>query len=1141
MKRKVLTAITVLVLAVIVMTGMLPLLLSSQLFQEKVLERVNASIPGSLQIRRCRVGWLAGLDCQDLRYTDLSQGVDFSARRVTNTQGLLKLLAAPKTLGTLVLDTPEVTLTKRSADQEVRAKDAPARADTDNIGSVADLPDISAKKEPFWENLALEIEVKDGRLRAKNLANELVELAGAMGMTVDLRGGVLRYDLQLLSGAAGKCTLQGKFSLPAHQDAFADTLVGDGKLVFAQLQGHPFLEVLARDDTDLTGDFRLDGGFTYRIAGFSELGLEGNLSAADIALTGGFLGDDTPRLDKIELTLNARRSSGKGWILNALELMSVPVTLNAHGNYGQQATVLETEGQVDMVSLFALLPSTLRLRADTRVTEGLINFSGEVQADAGNVEVEADTVLHGLAGSYQGETFGWNDPIRLQLQGQKNGRDIDIQRLALSSGFMDIVAKGSPAAFSLKGSADLDRLFTELSRLFTIEWRSGGTLNLTATGGRKPEGGVSFQTQLDIADCIVLHKDVQLVPAHPFSLHVQAELPELSGDSPLDFASQVQTYAGTVALDGRRLQRQNNGLSGGFKLGAAVDLERVLPLLQAQGTLPDDTVLSGKLRLDAGGSLTGPTLSLYRLDGALEGFHIQTHGIKYRDPAIRFALNRPPDQPTSPVQVHSLVIADRLADLQGKGIGLPGVNLETRSLDVHHLLLRSALAQITSCSLRVGDWSAPLSTLELESSVNANLASIAGILQQTGQLPVNVFLAGQARADTHLRQVKKGQRLETTLLLDQLTLQRDDKVVIEKQGAEMVMSAEGGLADGDVTLALGIDSAPLTGSATGVLAREQALTLEGALTPDFAELAPMITAVTGLDLNLKGRKEEPFSLLLPLDGGEMRGRGAITAELLAFQGIAVQDLHLPVELEKGVMKLAATGVVNQGDLSFIPQLYIASEPKVLLHPEQHQVLREVELTEPLVDGLLAKIHPLFGVLAEPHGKVSLRLNRLDWPLGAKNADSGVFACTFDVSQVKLDSSGPLREVLRLMKLDSEQLEFRETQFSCEGANGRITCSPIHVHVAGSEMTISGSMGLDKSMDYLLEVPVTKALVGTEGYRVLEGTTIKVPIQGTIGASLVKKKVVQAAVADVLKQAAGRTLKQQVNKALPGIFDKFINR
>ena len=111
------------------------------------------------------------------------------------------------------------------------------------------------------------------------------------------------------------------------------------------------------------------------------------------------------------------------------------------------------------------------------------------------------------------------------------------------------------------------------------------------------------------------------------------------------------------------------------------------------------------------------------------------------------------------------------------------------------------------------------------------------------------------------------------------------------------------------------------------------------------------------------------------------------------------------------------------------------------------------------------------------------------------------------------------------------------EFECR--DGHVRCSPIRLEMGDYSVGISGTMGLDHTLDYYAEIPVTKQMVGGDLYEYLENATIRVPIRGTASNPDLSASVLQEAVADLVKQAAKNMLKKQVeNKAgelLKGLF------
>ena len=172
--------------------------------------------------------------------------------------------------------------------------------------------------------------------------------------------------------------------------------------------------------------------------------------------------------------------------------------------------------------------------------------------------------------------------------------------------------------------------------------------------------------------------------------------------------------------------------------------------------------------------------------------------------------------------------------------------------------------------------------------------------------------------------------------------------------------------------------------------------------------------------------------------------------------------------------------------------------------------------------LLRRMHPLFGILATPTGRIDAGVDSLTWPLRKGGEKDAGFVVIMDTNKVSFGSTGFMREILSGFGLDQEKLRLKDSKIYCTGQDGRITCSPVRILAGDSEMVLSGSVGMDQSLDYLLQVPAGEKLVRKEGDRFPEGTIIRVPIKGTVAKPAIDSK----------KQAAAKVIEKKAGDILP---------
>lgn len=150
------------------------------------------------------------------------------------------------------------------------------------------------------------------------------------------------------------------------------------------------------------------------------------------------------------------------------------------------------------------------------------------------------------------------------------------------------------------------------------------------------------------------------------------------------------------------------------------------------------------------------------------------------------------------------------------------------------------------------------------------------------------------------------------------------------------------------------------------------------------------------------------------------------------------------------------------------------------------------------ESILVRGHPLFGALTTATGRIALRVDDFYWPVAGGGYDA-MFTAVFDVSRVHFASRGVLTEILTSLGISEQPLELKEDKIFCKGEAGRISCLPVVIAISGSEMTLSGSAGMDQDLDYLLEIPVCEGLFDRGKYRTLGDATIRIPLRGTVSA------------------------------------------
>jgi hypothetical protein len=352
--------------------------------------------------------------------------------------------------------------------------------------------------------------------------------------------------------------------------------------------------------------------------------------------------------------------------------------------------------------------------------------------------------------------------------------------------------------------------------------------------------------------------------------------------------------------------------------------------------------------------------------------------------------------------------------------------------------------------------------------------------------------------------------------------------------------------------------------------------LKGRATYDLAKLLERV--VPGTQLRISGRDTQEFWLRGPLfhppiDVAQgvvqevVRGvaqevaltttpRGMLPPELSGMGGLRWQSADvLGVPMGPGLLtaRLGAGTIetdviempVSQGTLRMVPHVYLNNQPP-LLTVDQGQVLTDVSITPGMCQGWLKYVTPLAADATRAEGKFSVQLERAAIPLQQPAASQIQGVIRVDSARV---GPGPLAmEIMNLSEQVQALLERRlpsgttqkpitwvtiprqNTRFQL--ANGRMAHDQFDIVIGDTSVRTSGSVGLDQSLSLVAQVQIQDAwVVGDPRLAWLKGTTVSVPISGTLNRPKLDSRALEQFSAQVLRQTANRLIEEGVNRGL----------
>ena len=227
-------------------------------------------------------------------------------------------------------------------------------------------------------------------------------------------------------------------------------------------------------------------------------------------------------------------------------------------------------------------------------------------------------------------------------------------------------------------------------------------------------------------------------------------------------------------------------------------------------------------------------------------------------------------------------------------------------------------------------------------------------------------------------------------------------------------------------------------------------------------------------------------------------------------------------------------------MRLVPELAVGGRGGgTLILPPRTRLLERVALTQEMLDTLLVNFNPLFQGGRVRSGTVTLDLRSCRIEPGMPPERGVALDMDIALENLKLELGPALRELLGMIKVKTHVYEVKNLPIHVTVRNGRIQADPVRMVIEEQPVIIGGWVAFDGAVNYVIEVPVTERLVGTSAARILKGTSIKIPVTGTVDAPRLDTR----ALGDMLKRAVSEQAVERVGDFLEKLrqeLSKYVN-
>lgn len=1098
-------------LVLLVVLGFLPSILGGTGLVNSMLASSFPDLNGTLQARSASLGWFSPVVLHQVELRDSRKELVATTPRLATDATFASLLFGEERPERLEIEKPELHLVVREG--------------------ISNLEEIFAKY--------LETPASDQPLAVQVTGGTLAVTDAVIARTWKLTGLEFTYSYDpdqpapTAVKASGTVATRppGVFELEAGLAPVAqaaDTAQPAGRFAL-QSKDLP-LDLLSTLGERFAPGIRLEGSLNGKIACSYDpttlaagTSLTGNLVATGLVVTGPALAGDQLQMPQLraqcDLLATGDYLDAKvfhiGCDLGDLELAGRFHLGNLRARQYPQFIrdhIFQTRGELDLAKVAAMLPATMRIRKETQITSGKLQFHLEsALGDAGNTwtgQFEATDVR----AQHQGREIVWTQPVDVQLAAHDTANGPIVDDLVWQSAYLFLQASGTRRNLAASAAMDLDALTRDLSQFVDLNG-----IALTGQGTAQASWTLSQEGRFETA-VEAQFSDFQLAMAgqrnwkEPSLSAAFRAAGRLAAGQPLQLAeASVGLVAGKERLDAVLSEAVDEpSWQGPWPLEVAIrgQLDTWFERARVWGN-PGLETLEGTLDAQGRIALWSKGVSWNGLDLRLANFRMREGAWDIREPSVRFGGDGRWEPAAGRLRLEdfSLQSSDLAARSKEMAVVIPPRGTAT---------IEGAL-EVEGQLDGLQNWLVPVE--------GVRRSAIAGTLQGTAEF--------QLAGGRNIGQID--------LVVDHLALVHPGGRRFDQPRVHLV--GQGRYDRQSQTLEferLLVESQALTAQWTGTteLATGRPVAdLRGSARYDLQKLSELLGAATGgagsaesLPITLAGKGDAPLAWKGPFSLQEGTGRVG-----LAWQSGTVLGFPLgPGQFQ---------GRMTRGVLAVEPLELAVSEGRVFLAPEFHltaapadctlgagPLAQRVRITPRMCNAGLQYIAPVLAGVATAQGRFSIDLERCRFPLG--NPAAGELVGRFTVHDVQVGPGPLVREMAALLGTVSGVQLAREAIVPFRMVQGRIYHERMDLIFPQITVSTSGSVGLDHTLALVAEMPIPPEwLRGRRVTTAMQGQTIRIPIGGTLEKPQLDRRTLEQYTVQFMGRTAENVIHDEVQRGL----------
>ncbi len=1119
-------------LAALLLLWFLPSIVAHTPIIRWAIDTTAADLNGRVTVQAVSLGWLSPIRAQGVCVIDEQRQQVMEVPRAESDRTLAGLLFSRGRLGTFRLVEPKLAVVFQNGssniEQVLAAYFEPSDESTSEVDLALEIVDGSVTVTDVDRGRSWNVEKLQVALRVPG-DNEPMALK-ASGMVANPRQPG-RFDVTLtipLAGLPATDSLRKSLSESIDSDETPTEASAEAPSAAAIMLGlHSeaiplalFEPLLGRisPGTRIGGILTAEVDVTLGGKAASKRRATGKLLARDFYLAMPAMGSDQIRLANVKLDCDASsqdtkliitRSSiecdlGNAAIVGSIDLGEESLAAMP-GSLAAQP--LQLEGAVDLAQLAAMLPGTLQLRPEMKVTSGQVRFTLENQQGENGMTWQGQLVSSELKALDGTREVAWEQPVSINFAAHETVDGPPAGELRCQSDFLKLHAVGTTRQFSADASFSLDRLAEQLGQFVDL-----GPLGLSGGGWshftwqQAPEG--SFETEIELH---VSKLNVAIPNRQPWREPELVLLAKGSGhtdfgtDTQVEMAS-VQVVAGAERLEAR-LVRPVLELRDGGSWPVAIQIQGELanwpPRMALVGDLRDYPMAG---RYDLAGQVTVSREAIHATETTLrvDALDLTLPGVHVVEPQAQLELTGVWDHRASRLTLAQTTLRttslaattqDLAMTLAEGGFQLTGsVAYQGQLRGMQRWIPDSAQASWQLDGRLTGTSRFECSGGKTHGVIEAEIEElqVTGAESRPFRDP-RVQLAGRGSYDS----------ATNAIVLDGLKLTSQTIAVDGHGGANM---------SGDAAV----------------------MQFSGRMEYDMRQLSSLLEPYVGAGVELVGRHSSPLAFAGPFDLQHAQGNAALAWQQGGVYGFPIGPGELKARLLDGVLAADPLVVaVGQGQLRLEPKLHLAPGPMTLTLEPGSQA-SQVQITPAMCASGLMYIAPILAGVTTAQGAFSVELDRCRVPVD--NPYDGDVAGRLIIHSVEVGPGPLIREMAILLQREAPARLRRESVVPFRMSGGRVHHKDLELIFPDVSIRTEGSVGLDQSLAIVVSLPVPPKWLTSDALRLaFEGQELRIPVNGTLSSPKLNQAELDAWNRRLLENAAQNVIRNQLDRGLDRLF------